>query len=364
MRIQELTAYLESLAPIATQESYDNSGLIVGNPTAEVSGALISLDCTEEIVDEAIRLGVNLIISHHPIVFKGLKRLNGSNYVERTVIKAIQNNIALYAIHTNLDHYIHGVNREIVNRLKLQNVQVLSPSKEHLIKLITYVPLAQKEEVLNALFEAGAGQIGNYSECSFVQEGQGTFKPNEEAQPFVGNKNERHTETEVKIETILPQFLKGKVVKALIKAHPYEEVAYDLIPLLNEWNRVGSGMIGELAEPMEEITFLNKVKETFNCGTVRYTELRQKQVKKVAVCGGSGGFLLNAAKAKGADVFITADYKYHEFFDAEGQIVIADIGHYESEQFTSNLLADIITKKFPKFALHLTGINTNPIKYL
>lgn len=364
MRIKDITAYLESLAPSATQESYDNSGLIVGNPDSEINGALISLDCTEEIVDEALAKGVNLIISHHPIVFKGLKRLNGKNYVERTVIKAIQNNIALYAIHTNLDHYIHGVNREIVNRLKLTNVQVLQPSKEQLVKLVTYVPVAHREQVLSALFEAGAGEIGNYSECSFSQSGEGTFRANEEAVPFVGKVDERHTEQEVKIETILPNFAKNKVLKALLYAHPYEEVAYDLIPLLNEWSTVGSGMIGELAQPMDELAFLKEVKSTFNCGVIRHTALREKPISKVAVCGGAGGFLLQTAKAKGADVFITADYKYHEFFDAEGQIIIADIGHYESEQFTTNLLADIITKKFPKFALHLTGLNTNPIKYL
>ncbi|MCT4561776.1 MAG: Nif3-like dinuclear metal center hexameric protein [Crocinitomicaceae bacterium] len=364
MRIKDITTYLESLAPSSTQESYDNSGLIVGDPQKEVTGALISLDCTEEVVEEAIQKGVNLIISHHPIVFRGLKRFNGSNYVERTVIKAIRNDISLYAIHTNLDHYIHGVNREIVNRLNLENVQVLQPSKEQLIKLITYVPTAHKENVLNALFEAGAGHVGNYSECSFGSEGEGTFRGNEESQPFVGEKNQRHAEKEIRIETILPKFAKGRVLKALFTAHPYEEVAYDLVPLLNDWSEVGSGMIGELALPMEEMEFLQKVKSTFNCGAIRYTQLKNKPVKKVAVCGGAGGFLQNAAKAKGADIFITADYKYHEFFDAEGEIVIADIGHYESEQFTTNLLADIITKKFPKFALHLTGINTNPIKYL
>lgn len=363
MKLAQLTAYLESLAPLALQEDYDNSGLIVGQPDMEVHQALISLDCTEAVVDEAIATDCQVIISHHPIVFKGLKKFNGKTYVERVVEKAIRNNIALYAIHTNLDNVMTGVNARICETLGIGNTRILAPKHNLLKKLVTYVPIAQAEQVRKALFHAGAGHIGEYSECSFSVEGTGTFKGGENSDPYVGEPGVRHHEEEMRIETVYPANLESKVIMALVLAHPYEEVAYDLYNLTNQHQEIGSGMIGELDMPMDEAEFLADVKQSMDAQVIRHTAFTGKQVKKVAVCGGSGGFLLKQAIAAGADVFITADYKYHEFFDAEGKILIADIGHFESEQFTQQLLFEIIQKKFVNFAIRLTKVNTNPVKY-
>jgi len=363
MKLAQLTAYLESLAPLAYQEDYDNSGLIVGSPDAEISQALISLDCTEAVVDEAIATGCQVIVSHHPIVFKGLKRFNGKTYVERVVEKAIRHNIAIYAIHTNLDNITTGVNARICETLGLKNCRILLPKQHLLKKLVTYVPVAQAEMVRTALFEAGAGHIGNYSETSFSSEGFGTFKGNENTNPYAGEPGKRHREHEIRVETIYPANLESKIIMALVLAHPYEEVAYDLYALTNQNQQVGSGMIGELENLKSENDFLFNVKESMKAAVIRHTDLTGRPVKKVAVCGGSGGFLLKHAIAAGADVFITADYKYHEFFDAEGKIVIADIGHFESEQFTQQLLCEIIQNKFVNFAVRLTKVNTNPVKY-
>lgn len=363
MRIKEITTFLESLAPISSQESYDNAGLIVGNPNDQVENVLISLDCIEATVEEAIRRKCQLIIAHHPIVFKGLRKLNGTDYVQRTVLKAIKNDIAIYAIHTNLDNYRFGVNYEIGNRLGLHNLKVLAPKREVLNKLVVFVPVEQVEMVRNALFEAGAGRIGNYHEASFNVEGTGTYTPLTGANPFEGNIDQRSEVREVKIEVIVSTHLLNKVVSAMKQAHPYEEVAYDVYALQNENPYEGSGMVGDLSSEMSEHAFLTLVKKTFNCGIIRHTQLLNKPIKRVAYCGGAGSFLLPHAKRSGADIFITGDYKYHEFFDAEEQIIIADIGHFESEQYTSELLADILKKKFSTFAVHLTEVNTNPINY-
>lgn len=363
MNIKTITDYLEQLAPLSSQESYDNSGLIVGDSQTEVTGTLISLDCTEDVVEEAIKKGCNLIISHHPIVFKGLKKLNGKNYVERTVIKAIKNDIALYAIHTNLDNYLYGVNDKIAKTIGIQSPKILSPSHQSLLKLVTYVPLEHKEMVLNALFNAGAGQVGHYSECSYSLEGHGTFKAEEGSQPFVGEKFQRHTEKENRIEVLVSKHQKSAVVSALLGSHPYEEVAYDLIPLANTNAYEGAGMIGELESPMPVEQFFNHIKSAFKCGNIRHTDWHKKEIKRVAWCGGAGSFLLPAAKAQKADIYITGDFKYHEFFDAENQIIIADIGHFESEQYTIELIAELLSKKFTKFAPCLTETNTNPVKY-
>lgn len=363
MKIKEITSYLESLAPITSQASYDNCGLIVGDFDTEITAALICLDCTEEIVDEAIQKGCNLIIAHHPIIFSGLKKLTGKNYIERTVIKAIQNTISIYAIHTNLDNYRFGVNYEIGKRLGLENLKILAPSDNVLYKLSVYVPIEHSTAVSSAMFDAGAGKIGNYSECSFEHTGIGTFKPSELANPFDGEIGMRNRIPETKIDVLVSSHSLNAVLEAMNQAHPYEEVAYDVIPLKNKNSFEGSGMYGTLKEEMNEKTFLSFVKSTFNCGVIRHTSLQNTPVRTVAFCGGSGSFLLPHAKRVKADVFITGDYKYHDFFDAEGEIIIADIGHFESEQYTTNLLADILKKKFPTFVTHLTGVITNPINY-
>jgi dinuclear metal center YbgI/SA1388 family protein len=364
MNLREITSFLETLAPLAYQEDYDNSGLIVGHPDMEISGALISLDCTESVVDEAIQQGLNLIISHHPIVFKGLKKFNGKNYVERVVIKAIKHDIALYAIHTNLDHVSVGVNKKICDKLGIKNPDILKSGEDSLRKLVTFCPEAHAEELRIALFKAGAGNIGNYSESSYNVSGIGTFKAGEGTNPFVGDLGKQHHESEIRIETIYSLHLEQKILAALFETHPYEEVAYDLYPLSNTHPQVGSGMIGNLERDIDELDFLIFVKEKLGAKVIRHTELRSKKIRRVAVCGGSGSFLLPNALRAGADIFITGDFKYHEFFDAEGKLIIADVGHYESEQFTQELLLELITEKFSNFALRLTSQNTNPINYL
>jgi len=363
MQIKDITNYLESLAPMSSQESYDNAGLICGNHQTEVTNALIALDCTEEIVDEAIKRNCNFIISHHPIVFKGLKTFTGKNYVERTIIKAIKNDIAIYAIHTNLDNYLKGVNSKIADLLGIKQPRILAPSTDTLNKLNVYVPLSHKNEVMDALFESGAGHIGNYSECSFSDKGTGSFKANKNATPFVGEIDKRHYENEVKIEVLLSTHKRHQIVSAMLKAHPYEEVAYDIYPLLNNNNYEGAGMIGELPQTVDSLYFLQQLKDIFKCDVIRHTELCKTKIKTVAWCGGSGSFLLKQAKQQKADIFITGDFKYHEFFDAENQIIIADIGHFESEQYTIDLIAELLSKNFINFAPCLTDINTNPVKY-
>lgn len=364
MTVKEITQYLEEIAPLNYQESYDNAGLIVGSLDKEVSKALISLDCTEEIVDEAIANHCDIIISHHPIVFKGLKKFNGNNYVERVIIKAIENKIAIYAIHTNLDSVLNGVNGKICEKIGLKNCKILVPKTGLLKKLVFFVPLKNANEVKNAVFEAGAGSIGNYSECSFNTPGQGTFKANDIAKPFVGEANLLHKENEMRVEVIYPAQAEKKIMTVLWENHPYEEVAYDIYALENSHQQVGSGMIGELETEIAGLDFLHQLKEKMGLSVIRHTKILNKKIKKIAVCGGSGSFLLSKAIQAKADIFITADFKYHEFFDADGKILIADIGHFESEQFTQELLLEIITKKFPNFAVRLTGNNTNPIKYL
>lgn len=363
MKIKDVAASLEVAAPLSYQESYDNAGLLVGDSEAEVSGILVSLDCTEAVVQEAVRKNCNLIVSHHPIIFGGLKRLTGANYVERTVITAIQNNVALYAIHTNLDNVQWGVNQRIADRLGLIDRQILSPKSGHLRKLVVFCPVDHAEAVRGAMFSAGAGAIGDYSECSFNLTGEGTFKAAEGSNPFVGNIGERHTEKEVRIEVIFPSHLQRTILKAMVQSHPYEEVAHDIYSLVNGDQTVGAGMIGRLPKALSGTDFLAMLKEKMNTPIIRHTQLFDRAIRKVAVCGGSGSFLLSSAKRAGADVFITGDFKYHEFFDAEDEIVIADIGHYESEQFTIDLLVEYLREKFPTFAVHFTEVNTNPINY-
>jgi dinuclear metal center YbgI/SA1388 family protein len=364
MKIKEIIAHIESIAPLAYQEAYDNSGMICGNPDAEAKSALVTLDCTEEVLDEAIALGCNLIVAHHPIVFSGLKKITGKNYVERVLIKAIKNDITIYAAHTNLDNVHNGVNAQIAKKLGLSNTRILSPRSGQLRKLITFCPIDKAEEVRKAIFAAGAGHIGNYDECSFNAEGFGTFRAGDNADPYVGEKGKEHREKELKIESIYSLANESAIVAALLAAHPYEEVAYDIIPLANTHKMIGSGMVGELDMEIDEMTFLKNLKKLMQTDCVRHTKITGKRVKKVAVCGGSGSFLLNEAIGSGAEVFVTADFKYHQFFDADNKIVIADIGHYESEQFTKQLFYDLLTKKFPIFAVHLSKINTNPINYI
>src|ERR1043165_8450756 len=326
MKIREVIPVLESMAPPSLQESYDNTGLIIGDENAACKGILVSLDATEAVIDEAIKKNCNLIVSHHPIVFSGLKKITGKDYVQKAVIKAIKNDIALYAIHTNLDNIINGVNGRIASLLGLKNVSILSSKENQLKKLYTFVPAADADKVRQTIFDAGAGQIGNYDECSFNAEGFGTFR---------GGMN----------------------------TDPYEEIAYDIIKLENKFSLIGSGIIGELNEAMDEKNFLKLLKDKFGLQVIKHTQLMNKPIKKVAACGGAGSFLIPSALAAGADIYITSDIKYHEFFDANDRMIIADIGHYESEQFTVNLLQEFLEQKFPTFAVLKTEVITNPVRY-
>ena len=358
-----MIAALEEIAPLSLQEGYDNAGLITGDENAHCTGMLISLDATIAVVEEAIQKGCNLIISHHPIVFSGLKKITGKNYVQKAVISAIKNDIALYAIHTNLDNVLNGVNGKIAGLLGLKNLSILSPKEDQLKKLYTFVPLTHADKVRQSIFDAGGGHIGNYEECSFNGEGFGTFRGDSGTDPFVGKPGELHRENEIKVEVIFPAWIESRIIKNLLAAHPYEEPAYDIIRLDNRFSSTGSGIIGEMKEPLDEKSFLKALKEKFKLNVIRHTGLLNKQVSKVAICGGAGSFLISSALSAGADVFITADIKYHEFFDANDRMIIADIGHYESEQFTINLLQEFLEQKFPTFAVLKTEVNTNPVRY-
>ncbi|HSN07571.1 MAG TPA: Nif3-like dinuclear metal center hexameric protein, partial [Hanamia sp.] len=342
---------------------YDNAGLIIGNSDTECIGVITTLDVTEEVVEEAVRRKCNLIVAHHPIIFRGLKKLNGKNYVERTVITAIKNDIAVYAIHTNLDNVLDGVNHKIAEKLQLQNCKALLPKGGTLQKLVTFSPVKNAEEVRKALFKTGAGAIGNYDQCSFNVEGTGTFRAGEGSDPYVGKIGELHTEEETRIEVVFPSFLQAKIVQSLKESHPYEEVAYYIHALENVQESVGSGLIGELPNPVSENELLLILKSAFKLAVIKHTPFLNKPVHKIAVCGGSGIFLLPTAIAASADVYITGDVKYHEFFDADNRVLLADIGHYESEQFTIELLTEFLQKKFTNFAVLKTEINTNPVNY-
>lgn len=361
--VHEVVSFLNEVAPFSLQESYDNSGLLAGDPGDQVNGILVSLDMTEAVVDEAIKKGCNVVVSHHPILFRPLKSLTGKNHVERTVMRALRNHVSLVAVHTNLDNIIGGVNAVIADKIGIIKPKILVPSKGNLLKLVTFVPEGHEGDVLDAIHRAGAGAIGNYSHCSFRSPGTGSFRPEESSTPVLGTIGSQEEVAEIRLEVVLPVHAEKAVIAALKGSHPYEEVAYFMTPLTNQHQDTGAGMIGKLDRPLSELEFLNLLKNRFLTGSIRYTPLPGKAVETVAICGGSGSFLLPAAQAAGADAFVTADFKYHEFFDADGQIMIADIGHYESEQFTVNLLGALLSKKFTTFATIFSEIVTNPIRY-
>jgi dinuclear metal center YbgI/SA1388 family protein len=364
IKVKDVTGYLDALAPPSYQEDYDNSGLLTGDSGWEVNGVLVTLDCVERVVEEAIARGCNLIVAHHPIIFRGLKKVSGRGYVERTIAKAIKNDIAIFAVHTNLDNVRTGVNKKIATRMGLVRTRILVPRTDTLLKLETYVPKDRVEEVLRALHSAGAGQIGEYSDCSFQTAGRGRFTPGNRATPHVGTAGNPEQADEIKVEVLVPRDAEHRVLTALRAAHPYEEVAFYLSSLQNENQDVGAGMIGELEEGLEPIEFLRRLKSSMATACIRHTAPGQNRINKVALCGGSGAFLLPQAIRAGADAFVSADFKYHEFFDADGKILIADIGHYESEQFTKDLLMEVLKEKFPTFAINFSEYVTNPISYL
>jgi len=363
MKIGEITNFLEQIAPLSLQESYDNSGLLIGSPDKDVNKVLITLDITHEVMEEAVSVGAGLIIAHHPLIFKGLKHLNGGNMVEDLVIEAVKSDVAVYAIHTNLDNVAVGVNDRLAKRLGLINTSVLLPSGKQK-KLVVFVPESHLEVVRDAMLNAGAGHIGRYSHCSFSSSGKGSFKALEGTHPFVGKQGEIHFEDEARLESIVPDILLNAVLQAVLAVHPYEEVAYDIYPLENGGAESGAGMMGELPQPVKSVDFLHEVKEKLGAQQLRHGMLVEKQIKKVAICGGSGSFLMKKAFDAGADAFVTSDFKYHDFFLYQNQMLLVDAGHYETEQFTKDLLFDLLTKKFPNFALQISNYNTNPVSFL
>ena len=364
VKIKDIANALEMFAPLPLQDDFDNAGLQIGLTDAEVTGVLLCLDVTEAVVDEAIASGCNFIVSHHPVIFKPLKRITGSNYVERCIMKALANGIAIYSAHTNIDNAPGGVNYRIASKLGLQNVRILLPKEDSLLKLAVYVPVSHADVVRDALFAAGCGKIGNYGSCSYNLSGFGTFKAEEGCNPFCGNIGEVHREEEVRIETVMPSYIKSRVIRAMIEAHPYEEPAYDIYPLKNSWGSVGTGVIGELAEERDELEFMQEIKEKFNVGCVRHTPLLGRKIKSVALCGGAGGSFAQAALGAGADIYITGEARYHDLFNYTGKMLMAVIGHYESEQYTMNIFAEIINGQFPGVKVTKTTVNTNPVKYM
>ncbi len=364
MQIKEVIEHLENMAPTTYAEDFDNVGLLVGQPNTELKGILVTLDTLESVVDEAIEKDCNLIVSFHPIVFKGIKKFNGSNYVERVVMKAIKNDIAIYAIHTALDNALYGVNDMMCEQLGLLNRKILIPQSSTLKKLITFAPVQEANNLKNALFEAGAGTIGNYDNCSFSSEGIGTFRASEKANPSIGEIGKTHAEKETQIQVTFPKHNERKIMNALFANHSYEEIAYEITTLENKNQNIGMGMIGDLPNAIAPLEFLHHIKKVFKTGCVKHSAMLDKPIKKVAVLGGSGSFAIRNAQKAGADIFITSDLKYHQFYEAEGRIILADIGHYESEQYTKNLIVSYLRKKISNFAIILSDKNTNPIQYI
>lgn len=364
LKVSEILKVFDEFAPFSLQASYDNSGLLVGNKNDEITKILFTIDVTEAVIDEAIQVKADCIIAHHPLIFNGLRRLNSSNDVERSVEKAIKHSIAIICVHTNIDFVAQGVNKKIADKIGLHNQKILSPIPHTLLKIVSFVPTSHYQSVFEAMALAGAGHIGNYDMCGFSTSGYGTFRALDDAQPFVGKPHTLHTEQEQRVEMILPRYKKDAVIAALLATHPYQEVAYDIYSLENYHTQIGSGIIGDLHEKELVPDFLQRIKSIFETPCIRVTDASISKIVRVAVCGGSGSSLISHAISQQADIFITADVKYHDFFLSENKMIIADIGHYESEQYTKEIFYEIVTKKFPKFATHFSTVNTNPIKYL
>ena len=373
--VADLTAALETLAPPALQMAYDNSGLLVGEPDTEITGVLITLDCLEATVEEAIDTGCNVIVAHHPIVFGGLKRLTGRTYVERVVMRALRAGVALYAIHTNLDSVLaQGVSGRLAAKLGLRGVTTLQPTAGALQKLAVYVPADPAglvDRVAAAMWAAGAGQIGHYDEASFRTAGTGTFRPLAGAEPAIGSApavdgtgaaGDREAVSEHKLEVVVPRVLAKAVLRAARAAHPYEEMAYDLYDVAGAHPDYGMGAVGDLHTDMAYDAWLDYLCARLELTGLKVTADTGRPIRRVAVCGGSGASLLGAARASGAQAFVTADFKYHEFFDAEGELVVCDVGHYESERHTTQLLYEYISTRFGTFAARMTQLDTNPAR--
>ncbi len=363
MFVSDIIEIIEEWAPVEYSEDFDNVGLLTGDPKSNCTGVLITLDTIESIIDEAIKNKCNLIVSFHPIIFSSLKKISKSDYVQKTIYKAIQNNVSIYAIHTSLDNHKYGVSHKIAEKLNLINTEILLPKNDTLRKLIVNVPESNENDLLKALHDAGAGILGNYENCSFSIEGKGTFKGNELSNPNIGDPQKKTSIAEKQIQLVFQKHLESRILETLFKNHPYESVAYDILNLNNLNPDIGMGVFGSLKKSFSENDFIELLKKTFKTPLVRHSKLLGKPIKKVALLGGSGSFAINSAIKKQADVFLTSDLKYHNFFMAENKIILMDIGHYESEQYTKNLIFDFLKEKLSSFAVVLSSINTNPVNY-
>lgn len=363
MKISEITGAIEKYAPLWLQEEWDNAGLQVGDTDREATGAVLCVDATEAIVDEAIDRGVNLVISHHPLLFRGLKRITGRTATERIVAKALKHDIAIYSAHTNMDSAPGGVSWATGRRAGLTAMRTLVPQQGRLMKLAVFVPSAYSNAVSEALWNAGAGRMGNYDRCAYMTDGRGTYRPLPGADPAIGTVGQSHTEAETRIEVVFPTAISGRVVQAMLKAHPYEEPAFDLIPLANDITSAGLGVIGSLKTPMPASEYIAWVKQALGIGAIPYAGDARRMVHRVALCGGAGAEFIGNAIAAGADLYMCGDLKYHDFTTHADSIVLADIGHYESEQCTKEIFYDIIQKNFPNFATYYAEEDKNPISY-
>jgi dinuclear metal center YbgI/SA1388 family protein len=362
----EVEQLFAEIAPISLAEGYDNVGLLVGSPSTEVTGVLTCLEVTEEVLDEAIENGFNLIVAHHPILFKGIKRLTGKGYVEKILLKAIKADIGIIAVHTNIDNAENGVSYQLAELLGLQGIEVLQPIAGKLGMLTTFSPVAGVPKILDALFTAGAGHIGKYAECAFRLNGLGSFKPLEGSKPKVGKIDELSLVQEQRLELIYPIYLEKKIFEALKGNHEFEEVAYYCTPTNNIWRQIGAGAIGELITPEPLSKVLDRIKKSLGIEHLRYSSPKKFEtdlISKIAVGGGTCSFLIGPAKAAKADLLLTSDLKYHEWFEAEDALSLVDVGHYESEIHIAQHFANFIRKKMPNIAVRLTTVTTNPVKH-
>ena len=344
MIIEELTTFIEDKFPLSQQESYDNCGLIVGDPKKTVKKVLLALDCTEQVIKEAKLKKADVIITHHPLMFSSINKLTANDYEGSLIIKLIKSDIALYAVHTNLDNSINGINKYLALKLGLKNLQILVGKEKTFKKIITFVPKAYSQKVITALSAAKAGNIGLYSHCAFVTEGSGCFKPEKGAKPFLGELSKINQVEEVKLEMVFASENQKMIENSLKKAHPYEQPAFDIIELANPNPDIGAGIYGDLPAQINTAEFLKLVKTKLNLSYIRQSNSAKKFISKVAICSGAGFFVFEQAKRLNVDALVTSEIKHHEFLAAENNILLCDIDHHEGEIAAVNILDQILQK--------------------
>ena len=363
MTISEFIRQLSTKIRFSYAEDFDNVGLLCGRPEQELRGVLVCHDALESVVQEAIEKGCNCIVAFHPIIFSGLKSITGKSYVERAVMLALENKIAIIAVHTAWDNDFYGVNHGIAKALGLRHLQVLIPKKDALSQLRFFVPVEAAEQVRSAIFATGAGTIGQYADCSFNIHGTGTFLPLEKASPAYGEVGTWEQVSEMEVQILVENWQLPAAIQAMKDAHPYEEVAYYVTSLRNENHHAGLGQFGLLDEEMSAQEFLSECRAVFDVPVIRTSSHFTGRIRKVAVLGGSGASGISAAKKLGCDAYVSSDFKYHDFFQGDENFLLADVGHFESERFVSQQLADVISNILPTFAVLKSETKTNPVNY-